>query len=156
IIDSPRSDFERARQAVAYFQSHLRIAREGLTYVIDVNFRSRNPDRAAQVANAVVDAYIDDQLESKYEVTRRTSAWLQQGIRELRDRVSVAERAAVEFKTKNNIVNIGSGPDPRLMDEQQVEELNRQLAIARGHTSEARARLDRIEAVLRADSPTAT
>jgi succinoglycan biosynthesis transport protein ExoP len=155
-IDSPRLEFERTQQAVAYFQSHLRIAREGLTYVMDVTFRSRNPDRSAQVANAVVDAYIDDQLESKYEVTRRASAWLQQRIGELRDQVSVAERAAVEFKTKNNIVNISSGPDGRLMDEQQVEELNRQLATARAHTSDARARLDRIEAVLRADSPTAT
>ena len=35
--------------------------------------------------------------------------------------------------------------------EQQVTELSSQLVIARAHTAEAKARLDRINAVLKAD-----
>ncbi len=107
------------------------------------------------MANAVADAYIVDQLEAKYQATRRASAWLQNRIRELRDQASAAERAVVEFKTKNNIVTTG-GSNPRLMGEQQVSELNSQLVIARAQASEAKARLDRIQTVLHADSPDAT
>ena len=42
------------------------------------------------------------------------------------------------------------------MGEQQVAELSSQLVIARAQSAEARARLDRIETVLHADSPDAT
>lgn len=41
------------------------------------------------------------------------------------------------------------------MGEQQVAELSSQVVIARAQTAEARARLDRIQTVLRADSPNA-
>src|SRR5689334_17730503 len=145
------SDFEAFRSAVNTFASRLSIKRIGLTYVIQIGFRSYNPDRAAEVANAVVDAYITDQLEAKYTATRRASAWLQDRIKELRDQVSVAEQAVVNFKTQNNIVSTG-GVDKRLLGEQQVYELTTQLTIARAHTAEAKARLDRINSVVQAGS----
>ena len=68
----PASDFVTKRAAVAVFQSRLEIKRVGLTYVISVGFRSPNPDRAAEIANAVANAYIDDQLESTYAAARRS------------------------------------------------------------------------------------
>lgn len=153
----PTSEFALTRKAMRVFEDRLSIKRAGLSYVINIAFRSLQPERAAQIANAVADAYIDDQLEAKYQATKRASVWLQARIRELRDQASVAERAVVEFKTKNNIVTTG-GPEihGRLMGEQQVAELSSQLVIARAQSAEARARLDRIETVLRADSPDAT
>ena len=86
--------------AISTFKSRLSIKRVGLSYVIHIGFRSYDPERAAQIANAVADAYIVDQLEAKYQATRRASAWLQDRIKELRDQVSNAERAVVEFKAK--------------------------------------------------------
>ncbi len=155
--DQVASDFDLTRRAVRAFQDRLSIKRVGLSYIIQINFRSFDPERAAQIANAVSDSYIVDQLEAKYQATRRASVWLQDRIKELREQASTAERAVVEFKTKNNIITTG-GPDGRvrLMGEQQVAELNSQLVIARAQTAESRARLDRIEQVLRANSPTAT
>ena len=148
------SQFEITRSAVQAFESKLNIKRIGMTYVIQISFRSYNPEHAAEIANAVADAYIVDQLEAKYQATRRASAWLQDRIKELRDQVSIAERAVVDFKSKNDIVTTG-GPDKRLLGEQQVAELNSQLVIARANTAEARARLDRIQSVLRSDTPDA-
>jgi len=146
------SDTQLTQRALATFASRLTVSRVGLTYIIEINFRSLSPQRAAQIANAIADAYVVDQLESKYQATRRASSWLQDRIRELREQASTAERAVVEFKAQNDIVDAGG----HLMNEQQLAELNSQLVITRAQVSEARARLDRIEAVLRADSPTAT
>ena len=131
------------------FQDRLEVKRVGLSYVIQIGFRSLKPERAEQIANAIAEAYINDQLDAKYQATRRASTWLQDRIRELREQASTAERAVVEFKTKNNIVKTG-GPAGTLMSDQQVSELNSQLVIGRAHTAETRARLDRIESVLRA------
>ena len=144
-----RTEFMSLRSAVRVFQSNLKVRRANLTYVIDINYSSLNPDRAAQVANAVADAYIVDQLDGKYQATRRASKWLQDRIRELRDQASVAERAVVDFKQKNNIVDTGG----RLIGEQQLVEINSQLVAARAQTAEAEARLQRIRSITNAGGP---
>lgn len=149
---SPKSEFEATRRTVEAFGSRLTVRRVGLTYIIEIGFSSYSADRAAQIANAVADSYVVDQLEAKYQATRRASFWLQDRIKELRDQASVAERSVVEFKTKNNIVESGG----RLMNEQQLAELNSQLVTARSQVSETRAKLDRIQSILTAESPEAT
>jgi succinoglycan biosynthesis transport protein ExoP len=148
------SEFALTRAAIGRLQSQLTISRAGLTYIINIGFRSHNPQRAAQVANAVAEAYIVDQLEAKYQATMRAGTWMQDRIKELRDQATNAERAVVDFKTKNNIVAAGG----RLMNEQQLSELNSSLIQARAQTAEAKAKLDRIDEILRSgvDVPDAT
>jgi succinoglycan biosynthesis transport protein ExoP len=146
--DQTASEFELNRNAMRTFQSRLSVKRVGLTYVIQIDFKSYDAERAAQIANAVADAYVDDQLEAKYQATKRASAWLQDRIKELRDQVATAEQAVVDFTTKNNIVNTG-GSDNRPIAEAQVAELSSQLVIARANTAEAQARLDRIDSILK-------
>ena len=153
--DAPQSEYERTRHAAAVFANRLTVKRIGLSYVIQISFQSHNPQLAADIANAVADTYIDDQLEAKFQAARRAGVWLQDRLRELREQSLTAERAVVEFKAKNNIVSTG-GTDKRLVDQQQVSELNSQLVIARAKEAEARARLDRIQAVLTADLPDAS
>ena len=149
---APASELESDRRTVEAFGSRLTVRRVGLTYIIEIGFSSFSAARAAQIANAVADSYVVDQLEAKYQATRRASFWLKDRIKELRDQASVAERAVVAFKTENNIVESGG----RLIGEQQLAELNSQLVTARSQVSEARAKLDRIQSILNADSPEAT
>ena len=153
--DTPMSEFELTRRAAAAFANRLAVNRIGFSYVIQIGFSSLSPQRAADIANAVADAYITDQLNAKFEASRRAGLWLQDRLRELREQASVAQRAVVEFKATHNIVNTG-GADRPLVNEQQVGELNSQLVIARAQVSESQARLDRIQAILRADSPNVT
>src|SRR5262249_12445335 len=141
------SEFALTRAAIGRLQSHLIISRAGLTYVMNIGFRSHNPQRAAQVANAVAEAYINDQLEAKYQATRRAGGWMRDRIKELRDQSTNAERAVVDFKMKNNIV----AADGRLMNEQQLSELNTSLIQARAQTAAAKAKLDRTDEILRSD-----
>jgi succinoglycan biosynthesis transport protein ExoP len=116
-----------------------------MTYIIYINFRARNPERAAQIANAVAEAYIIDQLEAKYQATRRAGIWMQDRIRELREQASTAARAVVDYKTKNNIVDTGG---KGLMNEQQLSELSSSLVQARAQTAETKAKLNRIDEIM--------
>src|SRR5450631_2794377 len=86
------SEFELMRRTVAAFGDRLTVKRLGLTYVIQIGFVSRDPDRAARIANAVADAYIFDQLDSRYQATRLASIWLQERIKELRLQASSADQ----------------------------------------------------------------
>ena len=117
-----------------------------MTYAIEIDFNSLSPKRAAQVANAVADAYITDAFEAKYQTTRRAAGWLQERLKELREEATNAERAVVDYKVKNKIVDTGG----RLMNEQQLGELNSALVQARAMTTETKARLDRVQDILAA------
>jgi succinoglycan biosynthesis transport protein ExoP len=153
--DVPETEYERTRRAAAVFSNRLTIKRVGLSYIIQISFESLNPKRAAEIADAVANEYIVDQLQAKFQAARQAGGWLRDRLRELREQASTAERAVVEFKVQNSIVSIG-GSDKRLVQEQQVAELNSQLAIARAQVSESSARLERIQAVLHDGSPNAT
>ena len=124
----------------------LDVRRVGLSYMLRIDFRSHDPDRAAKIANAMLDAYIFEQLNAKYQANRRAGDWLQERLQALREQAAVAERAVIEFKAKNNIV-AASGT---LMNEKQLSEISNQLATARSHGLDVKARLDRIDAVRKA------
>ena len=134
------------------FQKRLIVSRVGGSSVIDIQFTSTDPDRAAQIANAVGDAYIEDQLDARRQATKQAVTWLRDRLPELRNQASAAEHAVADFQGKNNIVAAEGKP----MAEQQLAALNSELITARARTLEARVRLDRIEAVLHANASGST
>jgi succinoglycan biosynthesis transport protein ExoP len=146
----PASEFVLTRTAVARLVRQRTIKRLGVSYAIEIGFTSIDADKAARIANALADAYIVDQLEAKYQATRRASVWLQDRIKELRTQATAAERAVVEFKQRNGIVDTGG----RLMNEQQLAELSSQLMLIRASTAEAKARYDRIQEIMSQEVPT--
>ena len=139
--DGPSDDM------IGMFEDRLSANRVGFSNVIEISYNSSDPERAAQIANAVAGAYIADQLNAKFEANRVATTWLQDRVRELGEQASTAERAVNSFNLQNNIVSA----DGRLMDDQQVAELNSRLVAARTQTSDALARLDRFHALLTAN-----
>lgn len=153
-----QSDTHLSRTALAAFLAKRTVARVARTYVLDIGFTSLNAARSAEIANAIADAYIVDQLEAKYQATKRASVWLQDRIKELRRQASEADRAVLDYKEKNKIIAVGgssAGGGPRLLGEQQLEDLNAQLGSARAAAEEAKARLARINDVVQRDVPDA-
>ena len=126
--------------------SELQVVRMGLSNAIRIEFRSHNAEQAAKIANAMIDAYVFDLLNAKYQANRRAGDWLQERLQALRDQAAGAERTVVEFKAKNNIV----AANGTLMNEKQLTETSGQLAAARSRASDVKARLDRIERVRQA------
>jgi polysaccharide biosynthesis transport protein len=146
--DEPESEFQLTRKALDRFQDRLTIKRINLTYVIEIDFDSLNSERAAQITNAVADAYVVDGLEAKYESSRRAGVWLQARLNELREQATAADSAVVEYKVQNNIVDTGG----RLLNEQELAELNSALVIARAQTAEAQAKMERVNQILHAEN----
>lgn len=155
---APVSETALTRRALGRFMGHRDIKRVARTYVLDISYTSLSPSRAAAVANAIGEAYLLDQLDSKYQANRRASSWLQDRVAELRLQAIAADRAVLEFKETKNIVSMGGGNAEgggRLLTEQQMIDLNAQLANARASVAEAKARLDRIQEVMKQDIPDA-
>jgi exopolysaccharide transport family protein len=142
---------ELMRRALAVVKNNLRVLRLGRSYIEQIQFTSLNRDKAAKIANAFADAYIEDQLQAKYEATRRASEWLQQRIGELRKQASDAYKAVQDYKSENGII---IGVDGKLASEIELDQLGAALAKARADTTQAKAKFDRISRVLEQRSDT--
>lgn len=143
-VPQPSVD-ELTQRALSAVRGNLRVARVGRSYIEQISFTSLSPEKAATIANAVADAYIEDQIQAKFEATRRASEWLQQRIGELRAQASDAYRAVQDFKTSNSIIVSGEG---KLASDLELDQLGIALAKARADTSQAKAKFDRITKVL--------
>jgi succinoglycan biosynthesis transport protein ExoP len=155
--NSTASENALTQRALGRFLGHRDIKRVARTYVLDLSYTSLSPGTAATVANAIGDAYLVDQLDSKYQASRRASKWLQERIAELRQQAMAADSAVLEFKEQKKIFSVGgsNSGDGRLLADQRVVDLNSQLANARAATAEAKARLDNIEVVIKQEIPDA-
>lgn len=141
---APPSDVQLERALVSDFKGRMSAERVARSYVISLTYKSPDPARAAEVANQIAEAYVVDQLESKYQATRRASVWLQERIAELRDQALAADRAVQSFKSRHDIIDTGRG----LVTDQQLSELNTQLVTARAQVAEAQARYDRVKNII--------
>jgi succinoglycan biosynthesis transport protein ExoP len=150
--EPPPTHEVRMRRALETFRDRLVARRVAMTNVLEITFRSYDSDRAIQITNAITSAYITDQLESRSQSAKETATWLQERLKELREQALNADRAVVEFKNSNKLVDAAG----KRIYEQQLSELNSQLVMARTRLSEAQARLDRIETITQTGIPDAT
>jgi succinoglycan biosynthesis transport protein ExoP len=108
---------------------------------VEVSYTSPSRRLSADVANTFAAAYIDEQLGSNAETTRRAGGWLEERIRELRGNAVTADRAVQEYKAANNIVDLG----PALLSDQELTETIELVAASRARFAEASARAQRLE-----------
>lgn len=119
--------------------------RQERSYVVDLSVTSRDAEKSALIANAVVTAYLADQAGARTTAARRATDALSGRLQELKDRVREAEDRSESYKAQHNIVS-ASG---QLVSEQQLSELTNQLTLAGAKADEAKARLDQIELLRR-------
>ncbi|MFC7334939.1 polysaccharide biosynthesis tyrosine autokinase [Rhodocista pekingensis] len=148
----PQTEEERRAELreriITEVRAGLRTSNDGRSFSIRISYTSRDPLRAAQLANAYADTYLVDQLEAKYEATRRANEWLSSRLGELRDQVRIAEEAVTRYREEQNLVEARGGT----VTAQQLAEINSQLVIARTERTQAEARLRGAQTLLQADA----
>ena len=107
---SEPSQFERRRHAIALLQAGLDVRRVGLSYVLDISYASRDPEKAARMANEVADRFVKDQLSTRAKAAQQGSEWLEERIDELRKQMNAAALTVQEFKARRDY-RIGSRRD---------------------------------------------
>ncbi len=96
------ADPERLRAAISNLRRNLYVQRAGLSFAIDINYRSTDAEKAARIANAFADVFITDQLETRAEMMRAGSQWLELRIDELRRKMNFAALEVQRFKAKRD------------------------------------------------------
>jgi succinoglycan biosynthesis transport protein ExoP len=135
-------DAARSR-SVGILQKRMKVTRQGTTFLVDINVSSESPRKASTIANAIADAYFEEQVRSKSEATRIAATWLGGQIGDLKSRVVTSERAVEDFRSANNLT-VSQGVT---VNDQQITDLNNKLIAARVQTAEARAKYDQAQQI---------
>jgi exopolysaccharide transport family protein len=140
-------DAAKAR-SVDILQKRMKVTRQGTTFLVDINVSSESPRKAAEIANAVAEAYFEEQVRAKYDATRIAANWLNGQIDGLKSRVVASEKAVEDFRSANNLT-VSQGVT---VNDQQITDLNNQLIAARVQTAEARAKFDQAQQLSKSGS----
>ncbi len=139
-----RQERERSKVVDVYLED-LAVSQVGRrSFVIDISFTSENPRMASRVANTLSDLYLVEQLEAKFEATKRATDWLNERLGALRERVEGSEGLVEAYRTEHGLV-VAAGVT---IDEQQLSAINTQLTVSRADLAEKRARFRHVNELL--------
>ena len=127
------------------FASGLKVNSVRGTRLIRVTYESHDPKQAAQIANALIDSYKNQYLQSHYDATSETSAWLTKQLSELKANVEDSEKKLTDFEKESGILsfqagsNNGSGGEIHSTVIQKLDALNTELTAAEANHIEKEA-----------------
>jgi succinoglycan biosynthesis transport protein ExoP len=105
---------------------NLRVSNDGRSFTILVSFTSESRDRAAWIANAVAEYYLDDQIRTTAMATAKASGWLGKELTKLRQDLESSEAAVDDFRRESGLIEAKGATTPA----QRLSDLNSQLVNA--------------------------
>lgn len=137
LFGKPLPQEEIISRTVQRVQSRTQIRRVGLTYVVQVGFVSGSPQKAQRIANALMQAYMDHQLDQKTQDIIRANSELSSNVETLRREAATAEAALQQYRVDHGLLSA----EGSTMAEMEVSTLNTQIAQAKADRAEKQARL---------------
>jgi uncharacterized protein involved in exopolysaccharide biosynthesis len=128
--------------ALQKFMRAVGVEREGLTYVIDVTVKSGSADKAARIANAVVEQYIAMTGAQQSNANTDVTATLNTKIAALQSDVAAAERAVADFRQQHGIFDETTGGTLQ----SQIDAVSTQIVAAQDALNQAQAKVDQAKA----------
>jgi succinoglycan biosynthesis transport protein ExoP len=129
------------------FSRGVSVATEGLSTTLTVAFTSRDPQKAALIANTLADTYIQDQIDAKRSIGGKTTAWLLNRTQQLAQQVQADEAAVQRYKAANNLNETADGTS---FADQQITAISNQLVLAKADLAQKQATSDRVVALVKA------
>jgi len=109
------------------FHRNLKVQVLPNTQLVEVNFRNPDAKLATNVANSIVDSYIERNFQSRYQATMQVSDWLSKQMDELKTRANNAQDELARFQQQHNI--LGADENDNIVTD-RLRQLNQQLTDA--------------------------
>lgn len=121
--DDPKLDAELLKT----FHDNLSVSVVPRTRMLEIEYLSPDPKLAAQILNALVNAFVEQNFKAKYEATMQTSEWLQTQLADLQRKVETSQQKLVDYQRANNILGLD---DKQNITTSKLDQLNRDLTTA--------------------------
>jgi polysaccharide biosynthesis transport protein len=111
--------------------------------LVNVSYSSPDPKFAAEMANAIGQAFIEQSLDLRFSASQEAAKWLETKLAEARKKMEESEAKLNRYKRAHNIVAV---QDKESITAQKLEQLNKELVAAQTRRMEAEARFREVEA----------
>src|SRR5450830_7837 len=128
-------DDSLAKAVLPKFNKQLSIEPIRLSLLVKVNFESLDKQLAADVANTMARSFIDSDLDVRFQMTQRASAWLEERMVGVREKLDASEKALQAYRDQAGIVDIKS--ESQSGAGKQIEEVTQRLVETRLRRAEA-------------------
>ena len=92
------------------FKGNLKVNPVRGTRLIQVVYQSHDPEQAARIANAIIESYKNQYLQSHYNATSEASDWLTKQLSELKSNVEDSEKKLTDFERESGIISLNLMP----------------------------------------------
>lgn len=128
---------KRLDTATSIVAGNLKVIRPEEGELIKFSYDSPSPQRAAAVANAIADGFIDSAIQRRYESSAYARNFLERQINKTRGDLERSERSLVAYAQQEGIINTsdpnsaqGGGGDTNSLQGESLVKLNEALADA--------------------------
>lgn len=114
----------------------LGVSGDSADNIITLGYKSSDPQKAASMANAFADAYVDVRLRMSTDPAKTYADWFEKRIAEVRAKLVSSQEALSDFQRARGIISTGSID----AESTRLGELSSQLSNAEAQAADARSR----------------
>ncbi|OGP57654.1 MAG: hypothetical protein A2V67_18255 [Deltaproteobacteria bacterium RBG_13_61_14] len=114
--------------------------------LVEVSAKSFDPYQAAEIANALAEAYIRQNLEVQTGMSKEAAAWLGDQLQEMKARVEASEQALYDYQVMSGVTNL---EEMEKIGAQKLWEVNTMVLKARADRIKLEKRYQRLQELKR-------
>ncbi|TJW39340.1 MAG: chain-length determining protein, partial [Mesorhizobium sp.] len=144
-LKSDPNEIPPEERVLTKMREKLNVYRVEKSRVIVIEFSSEDPKLAAEIPNAIADAYISVQGNANIESNSAATDWLAPEIADLSKRVKDAEAKVASYRAQSDLL---MGGNNSVLATQQLSELSSELSRVRANRASAAATADSVRRAL--------
>ncbi len=109
------------------FKDDLTVKTIPATQIVEIGFRSPDPELATNVANSIIDEYLERNLAARVQGTAQVSQWVLEQMQEIRANTTAAQDKLAAFQKENNL--LGTDESDNIVTD-RLKQLNEELTQA--------------------------
>jgi exopolysaccharide transport family protein len=137
-------------QVLARMRENLQVYNVTGTRIINIQFVSKNPQIAADVADQIAQKYIEMQVVAKQQLTGDAASWLEPRIEQLTKKVREAETKIAEFRAANDLLATSGNTS---LATQQMSDISSELSRLKAQRAASEAKAESIRLALKSGAP---
>ena len=123
------------QEAILIFLEKLTFQPIARTQIINISFDSPDPRLSAEIANGLAEIYIQSFLESKLETEAKASAWMNERLENIKEKLTQAETNLQNFLEREGLVDVRGISS---LAQRELDDLSNQLSEARVRVSQSK------------------
>lgn len=116
------------------------------TRLLTITVTHPDPEMTRKIANAVADAYIEFNIDSRLQASKNTLSWLSQNLEGMKKNLEASEKDFLDYKQAVKVISLENSEQIR---GKKIEEMNSAYMEARNGRHEVDAKLNQLRSMRR-------